>query len=776
MSRDIETRLKEMSPFSDLSADEVSRIAGEMTWKTIPRGTTVAVQGRTRIDEIQVVIEGSLKLYYEKDNEKYQVCFLGPGEIFGGISILKNGGVAVRSVEADTEVSALVMPRPRFEEIHEASEAFQEYFEKAFDKQMRDDSYASIIEENRAIRFLSDIVPFSFLPQEEIETAAAALTRAHYPKETVLFVQGRSRVDHLHIIERGAAERYFEEKGEKTLRGVISDGDLFGGISMLLHKGHAVRSLKTIESTYFYLLPRKHFLDLCERFDSFSEFFTDTFGKRMLDRSYAEIITKSLHPQEGNIQFFNRPVSSIYNTGIISCDTTISIQEAAAIMSRHRCSSIFVKSPSGKFVGIVTDNDLRRKVIAKGYDITQPVSDIMTSPLAGIPAQSPTFEAMMVMMQKNIKHLAVTDSDDRVVGIVSNRDMLTAQGQLPFFLLQEIEAADSRGEIMDKHDQLPGILQGLIKSGAQANNITRFVTSISDAILEKLIGFALAEMGEPPARFVFMILGSEGRQEQTLKTDQDNAIIYEDLPEAQQEAAHDYFLAFGEKVCTWLDQAGYDFCEGGVMAKNPKWCQPLSVWKKHFSSWIHAAEPEDLLQASIFFDFRGAYGDFSLIDDLRRFLFGSLVGWSGFFRHLTENALHFKPPLGFFRNFVVESKGEHRNKLDIKSAMTPIVDFARIHALQNSIEETNTMERLHQLYLKKVLSYKDYNELEQAYGFLMQIRFIRQVTAVLEENRPPDNYINPKSLSNIEQTMLKEIFRRIEKFQSKLNFDFIGIF
>jgi len=199
------------------------------------------------------------------------------------------------------------------------------------------------------------------------------------------------------------------------------------------------------------------------------------------------------------------------------------------------------------------------------------------------------------------------------------------------------------------------------------------------------------------------------------------------------------------------------------------------MWKKYFSGWIHAAEAEDLLQASIFFDFRTGYGNTDLIDSLRRYLFDSLGGWSGFFRHLTENALHFKPPIGFFRNFVVESKGKHRDAFDIKSAMTPIVDFARIYALKNKIEETNTFERIRQLYIKKILSRQEYKELERAYSFLLQQRFVRQITAIIDEKAEPDNYIKPKTLTHIEQKMLKEIFVRTEKFQSKLNFEFIGI-
>ena len=211
------------------------------------------------------------------------------------------------------------------------------------------------------------------------------------------------------------------------------------------------------------------------------------------------------------------------------------------------------------------------------------------------------------------------------------------------------------------------------------------------------------------------------------------------------------------------------------MAKNPQWCQPLKVWKKYFRGWIHTAAPEALLQASIFFDFRGAYGDTDLTDELRDHLFESLEGWRGFFRHLAENAMFSTPPIGFFRNFLVESEGEHRNSFDIKAAMQPVVDYARIYALNHRVAETNTMGRLRELSDQKKLSAQQYQELDTVYSYLMQQRFVRQVKAFTEENGNPDNYINPKKLSRIEQTTLKEIFKRIEKFQAKLGFDFTGL-
>ena len=429
---------------------------------------------------------------------------------------------------------------------------------------------------------------------------------------------------------------------------------------------------------------------------------------------------------------------------------------------------------TGKCVGVLTEKDLTRKVIVFAWDVDRPVSEIMTSPVHTISGQALIFEALMMMMKEGIRHLAIVGSDEDIVGIISNRDILAAHGQSPVFLLRELANADSMEEIIDCHNKLPQQVRTLINGGAQAKNLTRFITTLSDTILKKLIEFTLKELGPPPAKFVFMILGSEGRNEQTLKTDQDNAIVFEDVPEGELEKTMAYFLTFGEKVCGLLDEAGYAFCTGNIMAKNPKWCQPLSQWKSYFSGWIHAAGAEDLLQATIFFDFRRGYGDTGLINSLREFLFETLDGWSGFFTPFSENALRLRPPIGFFRNFLVATKGKHKDTFDIKSAMTPIVDFARIYALKNRIAETNTLERLEQLRIKQVLKQPQYEELEKAYSFLLQIRFVRQVTAIMDEKAKPDNYINPKKLTRIEQKMLKEIFTRVETFQTRLEVDFIG--
>jgi CBS domain-containing protein len=621
--------------------------------------------------------------------------------------------------------------------------------------------------------FLSNLPPFSFLPEAELEKISAEVVEANHPKDTFLYMQGRSRIEHLHIIRSGAVERYYKERDKELLRESLGEGDVFGGISMLLYDGIAVTTFRTTQDSTFYLLPKQIFLDVCTRCEAFSDYFTDMLGKMMLVKSDATVLAKAMHPAEESPQIFNQAVENIFTNKLVFCAADTSIREAAAMMGNNRCSSILVKDHHGDFTGIMTDQDLRNKVIIQAAcDMTGTVSQIMSSPLSSVPVVAPVSDALMIMMMKNIKHLAVTDADEKVIGIVTNKDILEAHGQSPFFLLREIHAAVSLDEITDKQSRLPKLIQSLILSGAKAMNVARMVSVISDAILNRLIGFAIAELGPPPVRFAFMIVGSEGRREQTLKTDQDNAIVYEDFPGNTEETVRGYFLAFGEKVCTWLDRVGYTFCNGDVMAKNPKWCQPLSRWKKYFSTWIGTAEPEALLQSSIFFDFRNGYGDLAIIDELRQHLFHSLGEHPNFFRYLAETTLERKPPLGFFRTFVVESKGEHRDTLDVKHPMITIVNYTRLYALKNGIEETNTQERMYQLFLKRRLSWEDYHDFEQAYSFLMQLRLARQITAVIRENAQPDNYINPNKLSRLEQAMLKEIFKRIEKYQEKMVFDF----
>jgi CBS domain-containing protein len=764
-----------MPHFAFLPGQELDLLARQVVGRHHEGGTFLAQQGKTRIEHIYIVKKGQISIYAEKKGRRELGGYIKTGEVFGGISLLMNGGISLRTVQVDKPTDFYLIPRSTFLELCARFKDFYEYFVENFSKHVFDPALATLIASGQARVFLSEVAPFSFLPEEAVDDAAACLSFVQHPKGSVLFVQARSRVGYLYILQKGLAERYYERDGRKTMHDILAEGDLYGGISMLVNDGISVRTLEVIEDAYFYLLPKKKFLQLCSQYEAFSEFFTDTFGKRMLDRSYASIVARTLAPLEDEIQLFNQPVRQLVNTAPVFGYPHITIRQAAQVMRHENSSYLIIPASQTHSAGILTDSDLARKVIASDYDHHRAAAEIMSTPLRTVNEQAAILEAMMTMMQHDIKHLPVTGEDNRIIGILTNRELLSAQGQSPLFILRQILRSESLEEMVQNNQRLSGLVKGLISGGAKARAINRLITTVSDAVLKKVMEFILRDMAPPPVPFAFMIMGSEGRGEQTLKTDQDNAIVFDDVAEEELPAIQTYFLDLGQRACAMLDMAGYAFCRGDVMARNPKWCQPLRVWKSYFMRWINAAEPEDLLQASIFFDFRGGYGDMRLIDDLRHVLFGTLGSWTGFLRYMTQNALHFKPPLGFFGNFVVEGKGNHRDALDIKSAMLPIVDFARIYALKNGVEATNTLDRLHHLCLNKALTQEEYDELEKAYSFLMQLRLVRQVTAAVDQKSAPDNFINPKKLTRIEQTMLKEIFKRIEKFQAKMNFDFIGL-
>ncbi|MCK5311054.1 MAG: CBS domain-containing protein [Desulfobacteraceae bacterium] len=596
-----------------------------------------------------------------------------------------------------------------------------------------------------------------------------------HKKGTTLFVQGESKVEDFYVIVKGSLERYFEGSKGKVLRDKLGEGDTYGGMSILMNDSVSVITLRVAEDSIFYTLPADKFLDLCSRFDHFKEFYTNTFGKWMQRKSYAGILARQTSKEHAS-PFFSQPVSAIFKPNLVSCSHESTIKQAAQKMTKNKISSIFIRDENKKINGIVTDSDLRERVVTKGYDISRPVSEIMSGSLVSVDAESQVFEACLILMKKSLNHLPVRNKTGKITGVLTQNDFLDAQGKSPYLIIKEINSATQFEQLENIHSRLPGMLLDSIKNGVNTQNLTKLITAFSDAILDKIIRFAIDKTGKPPCRFAFMIMGSEGRAEQTLKTDQDNAIVYEDIEDKKlQSKAQSYFKELSTLICTWLDKAGFDFCEGENMAMNPKWCQPLSVWKKYFFKWIHTADLEDLLHSSIFFDFKGAWGDTYLTDKLHAYLFNSLKNWPGFFRHLTENALYVKPPMGFFRNFVVHSKGEHKDSFDLKMAILPIIDCARIYALKHGIKEANTLSRLFRLYTKDILTTEEYNDITQSYNYLMNLRFVKQVTTIIDEGKKPNNYINPKNLSRIDQTMLKEIFKRIENFQQKTNVEFIGM-
>jgi CBS domain-containing protein len=626
---------------------------------------------------------------------------------------------------------------------------------------------------NETVAFLATVKPFDLLSEDELQKAAQNLSQNSYTSDKLLFVQNKTFLGQVYIVAEGRLEKYIQEQGRKDLSEVLEAKNIYGGLSTLFNRSLSIRTVKTLEKTTLYSLPREHFLDLCSRYPDFIQYFTGQYCSQMLQQPYMSFLARSAGTQDLRTSpgFLNLALHDIYSRDFAFCSQDLTIQDAARIMSEKKRSSIVVMNDQGQSVGLLTDNDLRRKVVSRNYPVHHPVGDIDSRPLITLSPRAQVFEAIMKMMKHNIKHLVITDDLENILGIATEQDLLLAQGKSPVYLMREIQLAEGIPELKARYKQLPGLIKSLMDGGARAGDLNRIITEISDAILKKIAGFSLEEEGKPPAPFAFMIMGSDGRMEQTLKTDQDNAIIYQDVEPELEKKAQAYFLQLGDKICTGLDEVGFSFCKFKVMAKNPKWCQPLSVWKKYFWNWIHNAEPIDLLHSSIFFDFRTGYGDQFLTDDLKNYLFRTLGDWMGFFRHLAENSLRFKPPLDFFGNLMLKKINNKKNCLDIKKPMQILVDFARIYALQHKISDTNTQDRLEKLRQLRVLDKQDYEELIHTYSFMMFIRLSHQVEMLVEEDKPADNYVLPRKLTYIHRQSLKDAFKGIRNAQGRMRMD-----
>ncbi len=484
-----------------------------------------------------------------------------------------------------------------------------------------------------------------------------------------------------------------------------------------------------------------------------------------------ETLQRLLAELQNTLPLSLQPVKTLQHSSL-SCVLDVSIRKAAIAMNRAKASAILITAPSGDPLGIVTDRDLRDRVLASNRDPAQPVSSIMSAPLVRIPEHALLFEAARLMQERSIQHLVVTDERGGSTGILSSTDILHAQRHAIGLLLSEIEQAQSPDELRDCNQKLPFLIRSLLDAGTRMEHITRIMSSVADAITIRLINLAEAELGPPPVPYTFLALGSVARGEQTLATDQDNAIIYADPDTIPVETAQAYFLQLGEKVCSGLDLAGYRRCKGETMACNPKWCQPLSRWRNYFTDCIMAAEPQNLLDVNIFFDFRCVFGDAEQVSELRRHLAGLLKdGQPTFSFHLAQSTLQFKPPRGFFGNIQLESGGDHPAAFNIKNAIIPLVNFARMYSLRHHIAETNTLDRLERLRALGILAPSSHNELILAYTSLMQMRLVHQAGQAAR-NVPPDNYITLPELTQLERSFLKKAFADITVFQARLETDF----
>jgi len=615
------------------------------------------------------------------------------------------------------------------------------------------------------IAFLKKVPPFQFLEEADLKSVAANLSMEFYPKDMVILRQDGPPSDALRIIKKGGVKvSMLSEAGGEVVIDYRGEGDTFGFLSMV-GKDRVRSNIVAVDDTICYLLGKEMVMKLLDSHLAFTEYFLKSHITKYIDRTYQEMRDKSVFYGGSDRLLFTTRVGDTAIKKIISVDEETSIREAAQVMAESRVSSVIIMDRNNLPTGIVTDRDLREKVVARGRDLREPIRNIMSTSLIRVDARDYCFEAVLKMLKYNIHHILVV-KEGALAGVITNHDLMLLQGTSPLSLTKDIEYQQSVEGLIPASKKVNGIIGLLLKEGARASNITKVITEINDRIVRKVLEIAERKFGKPPLAYCWIAFGSEGRKEQTIKTDQDNALIYDD-PRTPGEAktAEAYFEKFTSFVNGVLIQCGFPPCPGGYMASNRKWRQPLSRWKEYFQEWIYTPTSDAILFSAILFDFRPLYGDATLGDRLRDHLNETLRGHELFLKHLANMAVSLRPPLGFFKTFVVEKSGEHKNELNVKfKCIAPFIDIIRIYSLELGVTETSTLERIAVLRGKHSVVTELGDEMEQVFDFLTLLRIHHQYEQV-ESGKEPDNFINPDALSNLEKKTLKEACRFLSRLQ-----------
>jgi CBS domain-containing protein len=626
--------------------------------------------------------------------------------------------------------------------------------------------------------FIKTVPPFHLLPRKAMDEFVRTLIIEYFPKGNMILSPTRSPTQFLYIIRSGGVRFLLSEKdgkGGDRIYDYRDEGDFFGLISLLSGEPSPF-TIVAEEDTLCYLVRKEVFKKLIGEYPDVFLYFTSGPSKGFKRFDTGSLPMDPLARGEPGAEqvLFTGRIKEVMHTNVLTCPPEETVVGVARRMTERGVGSVIVVDDIGIPMGILTDGDLRSKVLASGKLINQPVIDVMNRPVQCVAPDDFCFEAILSMTTNRIKYLPVMDGM-KLVGIISEHDLMVSQGNNPVAVIKGIQQATNIEQVVLIRKNIDLAMNVILEHGGMAKDICELITTLNDHLTRKIIALAEEAMvreghGRPPVPYAWLALGSEGRREQTLRTDQDNALIFVDhSPEAEEEA-RSYFLNLAEKVVSGLERCGFPRCKGGVMAINPKWCQPLHVWKEYFRHWILDVDypAEEVLATFVFFDCRPIYGQYELVTETAGHILELLDEGNSFAREMAKTAILHETPLGFFKRLVVEKSGEHKNKLNLKlNGLTPLVDAIRTLALGQKVFETNTLDRISALVEKETLTPAEADDLRDAFNVIMLVR-VRHHVNVLRQGGVPDNYVNPDELSIIQRTMLKEAFKTIDRLQGLL--------
>lgn len=585
------------------------------------------------------------------------------------------------------------------------------------------------------LQFVKALPPFDCLNDEQLQLVAQHLEAQQIKTGTHVLAQNGPPSHYLYVIRSGAVRLVLN--GQVT--DVLGPGGIFGHVSMLNQDASSF-DLVAEEAVLLYRIPEQIFRSLLEN-ACFAEFFLKNLSEGLRRSSRFEMPTLS-----GD---FTTLIGDLVLQGLVKVEPTATLAEVAKAMRATYVDAVLVNSEPP---GIVTDRDFVTRVLAENRGPETPVADVMSQPVRSLSVDTPVYSALLFMLEHDVHHLALQQNDD-ITGIISADDLLRHQARNPLYFLRQIEHLDDPDKTLSRYAiNVASTVETLHKGGLDVAQIGRTVASLNATLIRRLLMLAEEELGPPPTEYAWIVFGSEGRMEQMLLTDQDNALVYKE----DSEEARRYFKALAEKAVSGLINAGIPPCPGGYMATN--WCKPLVEWEAMFASWVSSPDPKALLEACVFFDFRVLHGELSL-HSLERVLFET-GSQSIFLAHMSKMAYEFPPPLTLLRRIRTE-----KGLVDLKKGgVAAIVAIARFSALQASVRSRSTFERLEGAAAAGKLSRDAAQGMEETYRFLLQLRLREQISAT-KAGEIADNKVRLQGLSALETHRLKDAFMAIKDIQ-----------
>ncbi|MEN4052179.1 MULTISPECIES: putative nucleotidyltransferase substrate binding domain-containing protein [Sulfurimonas] len=589
---------------------------------------------------------------------------------------------------------------------------------------------------------IASIHPFGQLSSRELDALMKKIDIAYYTKDTLLISKDIESIA-FYIVIKGTVHEYIDEQ----LHNVYSHGDSFDADALIYGKTES--RFVVDEDLICYEIKKEDFLDLMQ-------------NKKIQSYFLQDFISRHKHLKEFDSQsdltpFLMAKVSEIFLHKACIVDADVSIYEALQEQTKLQAKVIIVQEEDEYY--IVTDTDLREKVLLESLSTDEKIIKIASNKIITIESSDFLFNALLIMTHKGIKRLVVTE-DEKIIGVLEQLDLLSYFASHSHLVAVQIQKAKSIDELKSVSEDIKNLIVMLRAKGVKVRYITKLVSALNEKIYKKV--FEMSVSKELLEKCSLIVMGSEGRAEQTIKTDQDNALVIDD------NVNEELFVAPMEQLNAYLLELGFPTCKGNVMVSNPFWRKSLHDFKGQIEEWSNSLDEKELQNLSIFLDAKSVAGDETYLQTLRNYLYENFSQREDVLAHLAKAVLNFETPLSLFSGFVLEK--EHNNKLDLKKGgLFAIVHGVRVLALQYEIDETNTVERIKALNNKGIIDKNFAEELIESFDTISSIRLITLLEAKeLEE----ENYINPKNLSKNQRDLLKDSFKVVNKFKKFMNFHF----